>query len=233
MALSAKEKRERREAATALKAENATKIAQQAAEATAAGRPTSEQIANRNIETITHPDQVKNAHGELLEPKTGVGGTVFVGCKVGVAHIDIQLSQLVKVSEQTQTGPREVLQPRRYGPVVRIRGTAYPRGTVPDGFPDKPDMAHGCAINPAVDREFMIEWMKTNRLNPLVMNNMIIIAENRESLVAKAAELIGIKSGFDPLNPKSDPRTPRPTNPGVGAIETEAERALKMKSLHA
>lgn len=229
----AKEKRERREAAAAARKEGAADAAQKAAEATAAGKPTSEQIAELNKQTILRPDKVQNAHGAVLEKTTDVGGVVFVGCKVGVPYIDLQLSQLVKVTEQTQTGAREVMQPRRFGPVVRIRGTAYPRGTVPDGFPEKPDMAHGCAINPNIDREFMIAWLDLNKLNPLVTNSMIFIGEKRDDIVAKGAELAGIISGFEPLNPKADPRTPRSTNAGVSNVETEDERAKKMRATHA
>lgn len=208
--------------------EKAAAVAAKAAEALADGKPTSEQIAALNEQTITHPDQVKSAHGEIAKPSSG-GGKVFVGCKVGVAHIDLQLSKLIDKEEQTQSGLRPVKVPERYGPVVRIRGTAYPRGQVPEGFPDRPDVVAGCTLNPGVDRDFMIEWLRLNNLSPLVMNNMIFIEETRESAAGKARELAGVTSGFEPMNPKKDARTPKPTNPGVGDLNTEDERAKKME----
>lgn len=207
----AKEKREAREAEAKARA---------AVEANAAGKPSSEQIEALNKEATLHPDKVPSAHGAPIE-KSVAGAKVLVGFKVGIAYFDLQLSKLEEVDEQTQTGIRRVKMPVRYGPVVRLRGTAYPRGQVPDGYPERPEVIHGAAMNREVARDFMVEWMRLNVLNPMVTNKMIFVAENEADFRALAREYAGLASGFEPMDPKSgaDPRMPRPTNKDVGKLE--------------
>lgn len=207
----AKEKREAREA---------ERKAREAAAATAAGKPTSEQIEALNKEATLHPDKVASAHGERLKVGSA-GGKVLVGFKVGIAYFDMQLSKLEEQDEQTQTGIRRVKVPVRFGPVVRVRGTAYPRGQAPEGFPERPEIIHGATMNRDVDRDFMVAWLELNKLNPIVTNRMIFIAENEADFRAIAAELAGERSGFEPLDPRSknDPRMPKPTNKDLSPLE--------------
>jgi hypothetical protein len=205
MAMTAQEKREAR----------AAKIAAQRAE----GAPTeTEKLAEAQIK---NPGAVADAHGELATPSRS-GNTVTVGCKLGVAYFDIQLCQIVEKTEQSLQGARTVKEAIRVGKVVRLRGTAYPRGTAPDGFPDRPLIVAGAAMNAGVDKEFFDEWMKQNRLNPLVMNNMIFAHESADHVAGFAREHAAERSGLEPLDPKSmgkDPRVPRSTRPEVGNVE--------------
>lgn len=195
-------------------------------EETAAAAEKSAAIQARNEETIKRPDRVENAHGERAE-QSYAGAKCFVGFKVGIAYFDMQLSRLEEVDEQTQTGLRRVKVPIRFGPVVRIRGTAYPRGVVPKGFPPPPEMVEGAAINPGVDKDFMLEWLKLNKLNPIVQNNMIFIADTEQDIRAMARGIAGVTSGFEPIDP-TDPKDPRraqfkSTNRDVGDL-TPGER---------
>jgi hypothetical protein len=205
------------------------KAAQRAAEeaaalATAAGKPTSEQIDVLNKETTLHPDRVASAHGDRLEVGHA-GAKCVVGFKVGIAYLDLQLSRLEEVDEQTQTGLRRIKVPVRHGPIVRLRGTAYPRGTVPDGFPDKPLIVAGAALNPNVDKDFMAAWLELNKLNPIVTNKMVFVADTEQSAMAMARELAGLASGFDPIDPrKKDPRMPKPSNKDVGELAPAREK---------
>jgi hypothetical protein len=201
--------------------------AREAAEAKAAGKPTSEETERLNQAAITRPDAVADAHGKIEKPSKA-GGKVVVGCKVGVAYIDLQLCQETKVWENTQTGPREVKKFERTGNVVRIRGTAYPRGTPPEGFPDKPMIVDGAALTFGVDEHFWNEWKKQNHLNPLVVNSMVFAHVNIDYVKGVAQEHSAEKSGLDPVNPKGDKRMPRSTRSDVSNIETEETRAAKM-----
>ena len=70
-------------------------------------------------------------------------GFVTVACKVGVPWIDFQACVSSIEKENTQTGPRDIIVWHKMGPVVRIRGTAYPRGDLPEGYPEKPVMILG------------------------------------------------------------------------------------------
>lgn len=181
-------------------------------------KPTSEQIAALNRETTLHPDRTPNAHGEQL--KTGVSGAkCYVGFKVGIAWLDLQLSELVEKDEQTQTGIRRIKEAVRLPGIVRIRGTSYPRGTPPEGFPEKPMIVSGCAITPNVDKDFMRKWLELNAPSPMVLNRMIFIADTEQEAIDIARELAGDLSGFDPVNPKNDPRVPKSANKFVGELE--------------
>ena len=173
------------------------------------------------------PDAVADAHGEIDRPSRG-GDTVIVACKLGVAYFDIQMQREIEVSENTQTGPRTIKRFERFGKVVRLRGTAYPRGPVPDGFPEKPVMVGGAALNFGVDREFWEAWVRQNKLNPLVLNRMIFAHGSEDHVRGEARELAGQLSGLDPINPKGDVRMPRSTRSDLSNIETEESRAAGM-----
>lgn len=126
-------------------------------------------------------------------------GFVTVACKLGVAWIDLQLSEERAVWENTQSGPREVKQYAATGPIHRIRGTAYPRGEAPDDFPEKPRMVLGYALTPNIPREFWDRWVKQHAKAPYVMSGMIYAFESTQDITAKAREMEGVASGMEPL----------------------------------
>ncbi len=211
--LTAKEKREARERAKA--------------EAVAAGKPTSEDTEKLNQMAITRPDKVADAHGKL-EKSSSAGEKVVVGCKIGVAYLDLQLCKEVEVYENTQTGARLVKRFDRIGNVVRLRGTAYPRGTPPEGYPEKPMIVDGAALNFGIDKDFWDAWKEQNKLNPIVMNGFVFAHVNIDHVRGQAKETAEQKSGLDPVNPKGDKRMPKSTRSDVSNIETEETRAAKM-----
>lgn len=213
--MTAKEKREAR----AARRENATNQARDA------GAPTSAEVLNASA--VIHPDKVASAAGEIAKPASA-GAKVVVACKIGVAYIDLQLSKLEEVQENTQTGPRTVRQARRVGQVVRIRGTAYPRGTPPEGFPEKPKIVDGAALTYGVDKDFWDEWAKQNELNPIVKNRMIF-AGAEDQVAGIAREVKDVVSGFDPVDPRGDARMPKSQNAAVSNIETEESRRAKLE----
>lgn len=177
-------------------------------------------IAETNHEAIIRPDAVESASGEIAKPASS-GGKVTVACKLGIATIDIQLCKMEEKFQQNMQGGRMVTEASRIGPVVRLRGTSYPRGTPPAGFPAPPEIVDGAALNHGIDKDFWDEWVKQNHLNPYVMNRMIFAHESRDHVVGLARELKDQKSGLDPLDPKSkDPRLPRSTREEISDPET-------------
>jgi hypothetical protein len=205
MAMTAQEKREAR----------AARIAKEKADT---GATSAERL---NEASMKNPGAVPDAHGPLAEPARA-GATVTVACKLGVAYYDLQLCQIVDKKEQSLQGERTVREAIRIGKVVRLRGTAYPRGTVPDGFPAKPEIVDGAAMNPGIDKEWFDEWLRQHHLDPLVMNKMIFAHENVDHVRGLAKEMAKIQSGLEPLDPKTmgrDPRTPRTVRPEVSNIE--------------
>lgn len=185
-------------------------------------------IAETNKQAIIHPDKVADAHGEIARPSSA-GAKVIVACKLGVAYFSIQLCKMETKFEQNMQGGREVKESTRIGEVVRLRGTAYPRGTPPEGFPERPEIVAGAALNYGIDRDWFNEWLKQNHLNPLVMNKMIFAHEKLDGVRGIAKETAGVQSGLEPISPKKDPRITRSTRSEVSDIETEESRAKKQR----
>jgi len=152
------------------------------------------------------------------------GAKVTVACKLGVAWFDLQLCEERTVMENTQTGPRDVKQYVRTGKIVRVHGTAYPRGTPPIGFPAKPQMLNGYALTPNVDKEFWDQWLSQNAKAPMVVNGLIAAYESVDALRGKTKDHVGQMSGLEPMRPDNDPRLPAPMIKGVAAVQTEDSR---------
>ena len=162
-----------------------------------------------------------NPTAHLEKPKSYSGDKVIIACKIGVAWFELQLQQKRRISENTQTGVREVDIWVKTGNVVRVRGTAYPRGTPPAGFPPPPEMVLGAAITRNVDKEYWDAWVEQNKRNPIVVNRMIYAYEDFDSIRGVAKEQESVLSGLEPLNPVTadDARIPKPTNKSVSALE--------------
>jgi hypothetical protein len=201
-------------------------MARKTAEERAASRAS--RLEEINQAAFTNPGAVLSEN--VVKPSSS-GGKVVVGCKLGIAYYDIYLCKQEEVYENTQTGPRLI---KQYKPVlestVRLRGTAYPRGTPPDGFPDKPVIVEGAALNFDVDEDFWNAWVEQNKLNPMVQNRMIYAHATIDGAKAIARELKDQQSGLEPINPKSktDPRMPKSTNAAISNVETEESRARKL-----
>lgn len=175
-------------------------------------------VEKLNEQAILHPDKVASAHGEIVKPSSA-GQKVTVACKIGVAYFNLQLFQMREKFEQNPQGGRKIQEAVRTGSVVQLRGTAYPSGVVPKGFPERPEIVHGAAMNHGVDEGFMDEWFEQNKLNPIVMNELVFYDRDPNRVRAKAAELSGVRSGLEPIDPAIDPRVPRSTNAGVANVQ--------------
>jgi len=151
------------------------------------------------------------------------GAKVTVACKIGVAWFDLQLCEQRIVMENTQTGPREVKQFARTGNIVRIRGTSYPRGTPPIGFPERPAMINGYALTPGVDKDFWTKWLEQNARAPYVLSGMIMAFENVDAMKGKTRDVTDL-SGLEPVKPDNDPRMPLPSLKGLEGLQTEEGR---------
>jgi hypothetical protein len=192
----------------------------EAREREAAAAAKSEQT---NQEFMRNPGAVESAHGEIAQVQSS-GAKVTVACKLGIPWLELQLSRIEEIDEQGLGTRRLVKEGRKFGPVVRIRGTAYPRGTPPEGFPPAPLIIAGAAMNPGVDKDFWDAWVKMNRLNPLVMNGMIFAHESESAVHGIAREEAANQSGLEPINPKNDLRNLKSTRADVDDIQPDDRR---------
>lgn len=220
--LTAKQKREARE--QQLREEGRL----QALEQLRSDTPTAESpIHQINADAMKNPGAVASATGKISRSEVA-GAKVIVACKIGVPYIDLQLCEMVEVSEETQTGPRKRMQGRRSGNVVRIRGTAYPRGAMPSEFPAPPIMADGAALNYGIDKAWFDEWLDQNKRSSFVTNNLIFAHESEDRVRGQAREQAAILSGLEPINPKKDQRIKafaKPTREEISDIETRPRKA--------
>lgn len=223
MALTAKQKREKRD--NQMRDEGAARALAEMHGANADIRgPVSPEIAKLNDAATLAPGHVANAHGQTARVQVA-GAKVTVGCKLGIAFYDIQLCKMVLKFQQDQRGGRDISEAERVGPVVRLRGTAYPRGTPPKGFYPAPEIVDGAALTRNVDKEWFDEWLEQNKRNPMVMNHMIFAAETLDEVRGLAADYKDLKSGLDPIDPssKTDTRMVKSTRIGTGEFPEVAD----------
>jgi hypothetical protein len=158
---------------------------------------------------------------------------VAVFCKVAVAWLDLRICVEREVSENTQTGSRLVKQWSPTGEVIRIRGTAYPRGQQPDGFPDKPRIVMGYAVTENVPRKLYDAWRAQNNEAPYVRSGMIVAFESLDDGAAYAKEHDAERSGLEPIQrfqkTLDDPRIPRPSTGSISHLAPDGERMAGRK----
>lgn len=187
--------------------------------AKAAGAPTEiDRLNAENFAGRPHPGS-----GPAL-PQTRTRQYV-VGCKLGVAYYRLQHTPLVEKQQQGQQGMRTVMEAEPTGPIVTLRGTAYPRGTVPEGFPPAPLIVDGAALNYGIDADWFDEWLRQHAKDPLVINGLIFARENEADVRAIAKENAAVKSGLDPVNPKGDPRISKSTRGEIANVAPADRKA--------
>lgn len=181
-----------------------------------------------NTDSALNAAKVPDAKGPLAKVSSA-GQKVVVACKLGVPYFDIQHCKIEEKFEQNMQGGRTIKEATRSGSVVRLRGTSYPRGTPPAGFPEKPEIVGGAALNYGVDKDWFDEWLQQNRLNPLVVNRLIFAHETVDGVRGEAKEMAAFLSGLEPVNPGKDSRIPRSTREEVSDVETEDARKKKLE----
>ena len=173
-------------------------------------------------------DQKPTPVAETQAYQRSASGTVTVACKIGVPWIDFQACEEVKVMENTQTGAREITQYAKTGRVIRIRGTSYPRGQIPEGFPERPEIVDGYALTRNINKETWDLIAEQQRKAPYFMSRMIYAFVQPEDGKAIASEHRKDRSGLEPVQRGRDAngneailddRLPRSMNSGVTSVQ--------------
>ena len=146
---------------------------------------------------------------------------------------EMQLAMPRTARETGQFGSVESTVYIKQGMIHVIRGTGYPEGKPPKGFPKRPDFIEdengGYALTPGVPAEFWNAWKEQNKDTEMVLNGLVKAQTDLDSLAADAAEHAHVDSGLGPLNPDNDRdgnpldrRNPRPATAGVSNVKQEA-----------
>jgi hypothetical protein len=95
------------------------------------------------------------------------------------------------------------------GPMHVINGTAYPNGTVPEGFPPRPEMVAGYALTHGVDAYLYDAWAIENKDTDMLRNKLVFAFEKLDSTKGMAKDCKDLDSGLGPLVPDTDRRMPK------------------------
>lgn len=177
---------------------------------------------------------VARAMGPVPSQETtpeGYDEKVIVACKVPVAWLELQCEKLQEVQQMGRNGQETVKVWVKHGTIVRIRGTAYPAAQPPEGFIDRPEKLFGYAINRNVSATFWNEFVKQKADWPPIKSGAIFAFKRAEDVKARASEMRGLLTGFEPMDPKGDARNPRPMNAALTPLTVEEERGKKLATM--
>ena len=155
---------------------------------------------------------------------------VTVWFKEHIAWLDLQHERPREIMENGLQGPQKRKVFYKEGPVIRIRGLAYPVGQVPEGFGDKPLVINGYALTPNIDKAWWDTWLEQHQDYPAVKNGFLFATPSRSEGQAIARDHEGGRPQFSPIDPRNDHRTPRPATPDMSPLAMEDERARRMRS---
>lgn len=161
-------------------------------------------------------------------PPQGYDEKVIVACKLPFAWHECQCEKPTTVQQMGRNGQEDVTVWVKYGQIVRIRGTAYPASQPPEGFIDRPEKSFGYALTRNVSKKFWDEFSKQKADWPPIANGLIFAYRSMDDVKARASEMQELVSGFEPMNPKGDPRNPKPMNAALTPLTVEEERGKKL-----
>ena len=107
------------------------------------------------------------------------------------------------------------------GQIAVIAGTAYPDGQPPEGMPDRPQMASGCALTFGVDKDLFDRWLEENKRSPMVVNKLVFAHATVDGVKGIARDTKNVLSGLEALNPNGDRRMPKKLTGKVGSVTTD------------
>ena len=170
--------------------------------------PKKKQPTPAEIGVVTAPHKPAAAR----PTRSYAGGKVVVCSKLPFA-LELQLCEPANIQMRYKQESWVEQVWNKTGPIVVLQGTNYPIGAPPEGvvWPDRPQMASGCALTFGVDADFFEQWLEQNKNSDYVKNKMIFAQEKIEDAKAEAAENKSRDSGFGPLRPDNDKRMPKKT----------------------
>lgn len=151
-------------------------------------------------------------------------------------HITLHVCEKITNRVVGQFGTAEEVSYRPHGKTYVIRGTAFPNGKLPKGFPKAPTLIEddngGYALTKNIPADFWAKWLEQNRDTDMVKNGMIKAQTDLDSLADDAAEHAKSSSGLGPINPEQDrdgkmldPRVPKPITAKISDITNEPRSA--------
>lgn len=137
--------------------------------------------------------------------------------------IEIQLCEPRTAAVTGQFGSVKETINVKTGAVYVIRGTGYPVGQPPKGYPKLPDSVEesGYTLTPNIPADWFAEWLRQNAETDMVRNKLVMASGDRDRLADETIEHAKTDSGLGPLNPEGDKRDPKPMNSSMTGVTTE------------
>ena len=177
----------------------------------------SEQQTEQNTARANMPKGRGPVKAAAAKPAT----TVIV-CSKLPHDLELQITEFKEVRLAGRHGEVTERQGFKTGKCYYIRGTAYPAGHIPKGYPKRPDDAGGYAFTYNIPAEFWNNWEEQHRETDMIRNRIVFAMPDADAACAVAEENAGILSGLDPLV-DGDPRNPKPINGAVARITGDGE----------
>ena len=154
---------------------------------------------------------------DTTAPASGTA-TVTVACKFPNGVV-LRVFRKEEFDAPTHGGVRTETRHVEIGSFA-VAGPAVPVGQIPRG-----DIAGGYALTTGVPADLWAAWLEANKESDLVKNGIIFAHERKDFARGKATEMVGVRSGMEPITPDTDPRIPRPIMAGAGKIQTANNEA--------
>lgn len=140
-----------------------------------------------------------------------------IGSKLPM-HLELQLCTATTARVTGQFGATTETVHVKTGPVYAVRGTGYPAGTIPKGFPRPPYINDaGFAVTKNIPFEFAEQWFRQNKDTDMVKNGLIMFEADIDSLADMSSDFAKVDSGLGPLT-EGDKRNPKPLNSMVSEL---------------
>ncbi len=155
-----------------------------------------------------------------FEQPLGNGERVVVGCKMPNGLV-LQLWAMVPRQEPVMGGGmKEFLQAQPIkGQRVKLNGNAVPFAASPR-YRIVGAFNIGYAMTENVPKAFWDRWVEANPEFPALVNEIIFAEPTLERAERRAMELMGKRSGLEPMQQEKDPRVPKTNNPNLTQMET-------------
>lgn len=143
------------------------------------------------------------------------GETVVVACKMPNGIVMRGFRQKTRVVQVLGGGQRDEKFFEPDGREITILGCSRPVG---GEFRTR--VVAGFALTQGVPKDLWDQWSEANAESDLVRNGLIFAYASTAETADAAKDARKVRSGLEPLDPKGDPRRPRPLNARVSQIAT-------------
>lgn len=154
-------------------------------------------------ETLSRPRVKLGERAVIRNDAPGTSGDLVTICCKWPNGIVMRLYEIIEDTIEVQgrkvTEFQSVLNPE--WPEYVLNGFSIDLGKMAGGIPPEHEIRGGFGLTHGIPKDFAKAWFEQNKLNPLVKNGLVFMANTENEGRAKAKEFAGLKSGLEPIDP--------------------------------